>query len=141
MSILPDSRKLIDIVRHSAKQELLTRFQRVTQELKADGSIITEADLAMQKSLSEKLNKHWPDIPFLGEEMSSKDQQSVMDDSSTGFWCLDPLDGTANFVAGMPCFAISLAYLQQGETHLGIIFDPIRRECFTAQSGMGAWLR
>ena len=115
MSILPDSRKLIDIVRHSAKQELLTRFQRVTQELKADGSIITEADLAMQKSLSEKLNMFWPDIPFLGEEMTREEQQTLLSKSEQGLWVVDPIDGTTNFSLGIPFYAVSVAYIKDNQ--------------------------
>ena len=132
--------RLNQLVIDTAKQELIPRFQRTDSNLKADGTLVTAADLAIQQRIGEVLARLYPDIPFLGEEMSGADQQQVMNDSEQGFWCLDPLDGTANFVAGMPCFAISLAYINEGETRLGIIYDPLRDECFHAQTGRGAWL-
>jgi myo-inositol-1(or 4)-monophosphatase len=135
-----DIAKLKQLVIDTANEELIPRFQQTESNLKADGTLVTAADLAIQQRIGEVLAQLDPDIPLLGEEMSSAEQQRVMNQSDRGFWCLDPLDGTANFVAGMPCFAISLAYLQQGETHLGIIYDPLRNEFFHAQSGQGAWL-
>ena len=140
MSVLPNSRKLIEIIRHSAKQELLTRFQRVPQELKADGSIITEADLAMQKSLSEQLSSQWPDIPFLGEEMTKDEQQTLLSKSEQGLWVVDPIDGTTNFSLGIPFYAVSVAYIKDNQVQLGVVYDPSRDECFNAVRGEGAFL-
>jgi myo-inositol-1(or 4)-monophosphatase len=135
-----DIAKLNQLVIDTAKQELIPRFQRTDSNLKADGTLVTAADLAIQKRIGEVLARLHPEIPLLGEEMAGTEQQQVLNHSELGFWCLDPLDGTANFVAGMPCFAISLAYLQGGETRLGIVYDPLREECFYAQTGQGAWL-
>jgi myo-inositol-1(or 4)-monophosphatase len=135
-----DIEKLNQLVIDTAKQELIPRFQRTESNLKADGTLVTAADLAIQQRIGEVLSRLYPEIPLLGEEMSGAEQQQVLNHSDKGFWCLDPLDGTANFVAGMPCFAISLAYLQGGETRLGIVYDPLREECFHAQTGQGAWL-
>jgi myo-inositol-1(or 4)-monophosphatase len=115
-------------------------YRQAESNIKADGSLVTAADLAMQRRLSESLARLHPDIPFLGEEMNQGEQQKLLTDAADGIWCLDPLDGTANFVAGMPCFAVSLAYLQRGESKLGIVYDPVRQECFHAQQGHGAWL-
>lgn len=135
-----DLSRLIQLISDVANDELISRYQQSESSTKADGTLVTAADLAIQQRISTELSALYPQIPFLGEEMSIVDQQRVMASSEGGFWCLDPLDGTANFVAGMPCFALSLAYLQGGETRLGIIYDPIRQECFHAQSGQGAWL-
>jgi len=135
-----DITTLNQLVIDTAKAELLPRFQRTEHDLKADGTLVTAADLAIQRRIGEVLARLHPEIPFLGEEMSEAEQQRVLNQSEQGFWCLDPLDGTANFVAGMPCFAISLAYIHGGETRLGIIYDPLRDECFHAQTGRGAWL-
>ncbi len=55
-------------------------------------------------------------------------------------WCVDPLDGTTNYAAGVPFFSVSLALLIQGRPLLGVVYDPVRDECFTAQKGRGAWL-
>ncbi len=135
-----DIAQLTQLITDIANQELIPRYQQTESSIKADGTLVTAADLAIQQRISAALSKSYPDIPFLGEEMSADEQLQIMHESDRGFWCLDPLDGTANFVAGMPCFAISLAYLQGGETILGIIYDPIRKECFHAQTGQGAWL-
>ena len=55
-------------------------------------------------------------------------------------WCLDPLDGTSNFAAGIPYFCVSLALLSQGEVRLGMVYDPLRDECFAASRDEGAVL-
>jgi myo-inositol-1(or 4)-monophosphatase len=138
--MLPDSRQLIHIVRTSARLELLTRFERVTQELKADGSIITEADLAMQESLWQELQSAWPEIPFLGEEMPEEEQHRLLSQTDTGLWVVDPIDGTTNFSLGIPFYAVSVAYIKNNRIQLGVVYDPSRDECFHAARGEGAFL-
>lgn len=135
-----DIAQLTQLLIDTANKELIPRYQQTEISTKADGTLVTAADLAIQQRINAALAELYPDIPLLGEEMSAAEQLRVMNESASGFWCLDPLDGTSNFVAGMPCFAISLAYVQQGESRLGIIYDPIRQECFHAQAGQGAWL-
>ncbi|MCU7845696.1 MAG: inositol monophosphatase family protein [Candidatus Thiodiazotropha sp. (ex Monitilora ramsayi)] len=124
----------------TASEELIPRFQKIDSRRKIDGSLVTEADLAVQQRLTQSLNKAYPQIPLLGEEMPTETQQQILEDSPNGFWCLDPLDGTSNYVAGMPCFATSLAYIRRDEVEIGIIYDPLRDECFHAIRGEGAWL-
>ena len=135
-----DVASLRELIIEIADEEILPRFQQTESRKKADGSLVTDADLSTQRRLTERLAEMYPHIPLLGEEMSAEEQARVMTDSETGFWCLDPLDGTANYVAGMPCFATSLAYIRQGQVHIGIIYDPLRSECFHAVRGEGAWL-
>lgn len=131
---------LSEIVRTTAKHELLPRFARIHQEFKTDGSIVTEADYSMQQSLQDKLHANWPQIAFLGEEMSAREQQAILSDSSKGVWVVDPLDGTSNFSLGIPFFAVSLALILDGRIELGIVYDPVRDECFCAQRGRGSRL-
>ncbi|MGD8925266.1 MAG: inositol monophosphatase family protein [Thioalkalispiraceae bacterium] len=140
MFSLPDSRKLIDIVRKAARQELLTRFERVSQQLKADGSIITDADIAMQKCLFQQLQSNWADIPFLGEEMTREEQQQLLSQTGNGLWVVDPIDGTTNFSLGIPFYAVSVALIQNNQVQLGVVYDPARDECFNAIRGEGAFL-
>lgn len=124
-----------------ANEELLPRFQaRGGGSVKSDGSVVTEADLAVQRRLGAALQARWPDYALLGEEMPAGEQQAVMGRAGAGLWCLDPLDGTSNFAAGLPFFAVSLALLAGGETRLGWVYDPVRAECFVARRGGGAWL-
>ncbi|MGD8642085.1 MAG: inositol monophosphatase family protein [Gammaproteobacteria bacterium] len=128
------------IVRDAAQQELLHRFtsQRVDQQTKRDGSVVTEADSAMQNRLASLLQEKWPEIAFLGEEMSPDEQQQMV--RSNAVWCLDPLDGTSNFASGIPFFAVSLALIENQKQTLGLIYDPVRDECFTAIKGEGCRL-
>ena len=138
--MLPNLEQLRAVVVPLARRELLSRFTRVTAALKADGSIVTEADLALQQELRAALAARWPAIPLLGEEMAADQQLELLAQPEQPLWCLDPLDGTSNFAAGIPYFAVSLALLQQGEVRLGLVYDPLRDECFAAARGQGAWL-
>lgn len=129
------------IIKNLAEQEIMPRYNRVAFEFKADGSLVTEADTAMQQAVTEALNKYWPEYALLGEEMSEQEQQALLDSHDfQGLWVLDPLDGTSNFASAIPIFSVSLALLQQGDVRLGLIYDPVRQECFSAIKGQGAWL-
>lgn len=140
MITLPDLESLAECVRRAAREELLPRFTRVTQEHKADGSILTEADLAINARLHADLQLRWPEIAFLSEEMDADEQQALLAANDRPLWILDPLDGTSNFAAGIPFFGVSLALLHAGRIEIGLIYDPIRDECFTSRRGAGAWL-
>lgn len=139
---VPALDELRAIVASAARAELVPRFAEAERSYKADGSIVTEADLAMQQRLVETLTARWPAYDVLAEEMPTAEQAALMADSHQGggLWCLDPLDGTSNFAAGLPFFAVSLALLRDGAPVLGLVYDPIRDECFAAQRGVGAWL-
>jgi len=132
--------ELEQIIREAAKTELLPRFRHVAQQLKGDGSIVTESDLAMQQRMLDALQQLWPQTPLLGEEMSADEQQRLLENSEEGLWLLDPLDGTSNYAAGIPYFCVSLALMRNGEVELAIIYDPLRDETFSAEKGKGAWL-
>lgn len=137
---LPDIHHLIEIIKTAAQQELLPRFARIKQHFKDDGSIITEADHAMQEALYTQLHAHWQNVAFLGEEMPAADQESILRDAEQSVWVVDPLDGTSNFSVGIPFFAVSVALIRDGEIKLGVVYDPARDECFSAQRGKGAYL-
>lgn len=140
MNDTPQIEQLTALVKQAAVKEILPRFQHSDAEEKLDGSIITAADLGCQRWLSQSLHQHWPEIPLLGEEMSADEQAELMVESESGLWILDPLDGTSNFAAGFPLFSISLGLIRFGRVVQGVIYDPIRDECFYAQAGKGAWL-
>ena len=137
---LPELQTLEALLVDAAEMELLPRLHQVSAGQKADGSLITEADLSLQQRLTAALAEIYPDIPVLGEEMSAEVQQAMLEDAEHGVWCLDPLDGTRNFACGFPVFAISLALIRHGQVELGLIYDPLRRESFSAALGQGAWL-
>jgi myo-inositol-1(or 4)-monophosphatase len=136
----PDRAQLKEIIVQAAERELLPRYHQVGFACKADGSMVTEADIAMQQYIQDRLNVHWPQYKLLGEEMSEAEQRHQLQSADEGLWILDPLDGTSNFAAGLPFFSISLALLVKGQPVIGLVYDPVRKECFYAERGKGAWL-
>ena len=134
-----DLNRLQEIVIAAGREELLPRYARVERAHKADGSVLTEADLAVQERIAGQLQAHWTGTVFLGEEMAADEQQATLS-SAKPAWCLDPLDGTRNFASGIPCYSIALALLEEGAVTVGVVYDPVRDECFAASRGQGAWL-
>ncbi|MCW8901805.1 MAG: inositol monophosphatase [Gammaproteobacteria bacterium] len=135
-----DISELVSIVRNVAIEELLPRFAKVKQNKKCDGSILTEADLAVQTKIEKKLKQLDSSILFLAEEMTEQAQETILQQSGRPVWVLDPLDGTTNFAAGIPYYAVSLALIEKGQPVLAIVYDPERDECFIAEKGSGAKL-
>jgi len=134
-----DRQLLQNTVKTVTKEVLLPRFRAVERQYKNDGSIVTEADHLMQHRLSEALLELYPDSVLMGEEMTSAEQNTLFNNGKP-LWCLDPVDGTSNFAAGMPLFCVSLALICDGEITFGLVYDLTRDECFTALKGEGAWL-
>jgi len=135
-----DLKNLSQLISTAAKQELLPYFKNCKVNIKNDGSFITQADIAIQNFLQTELKKYWPEYDFFAEEMSIDEMEDFFTRNSDGFWCLDPIDGTSNFSSGLPYFSISLALIKNSKIELGIVYDPIRDECFSALKGQGAWL-
>jgi len=127
------------IIIRTADRELLPHLSTAERGEKHDGSVITAADRAMQSCLRADLAAHWPDVPLLGEEMDEAAQRRLLSSDATALWCVDPLDGTSNFAGGIPFFSVSVALLDKGRPTVGVVYDPVRRECFWAAEGEGAW--
>jgi myo-inositol-1(or 4)-monophosphatase len=136
----PELDRICRLLRTAAAAEILPRFRHVASREKADGSLVTEADLATQAAIAAELAIATPEIPLLAEEMDREEQLRRLADAEAGVWCLDPLDGTSNFACGFPLFAISLALIRGGEATIGAVLDPVRDECFCAGRGIGAFL-
>jgi myo-inositol-1(or 4)-monophosphatase len=136
----PELDGLCQLLREAATVEVMPRFRNVSARRKADGSLVTETDLAVQRHLAQELDRRFPGIPILGEEMPVPEQGRLLEAAQRGLWCLDPLDGTSNYACGFPFFAISLAFLEAGHFTLGAVLDPVRDECFCAQRDRGAFL-
>ena len=134
-----DQTQLVEMIRKAGQEELMPRFARVTSSQKADGSLVTEADLVVQKDLQQKLLDLYPGSLVLGEEMPKEEQRALIS-SGQSLWCLDPLDGTSNFAAGIPYFSISVALLEQGKIVFGLVYDPVRDEIFHADDQSPATL-
>jgi len=120
-------------------EEIMPRYLKVAHQHKGDGSLCTEADLSAQVALTKKLQAIL-NVPVLGEEMSSGEQQALWKDGHSGLWCVDPIDGTSNFVRGLPYFAVSVALLREGRSVLGVVYDPVANEIFAAEHERGAFL-
>lgn len=122
-----------------AAEEIMPRYLKVTHQRKSDGSLCTEADTASQAALTRKLQAIL-NVPVLGEEMTFEQQSGLWEAGRDGLWCIDPIDGTSNFVRGLPYFAISAALLRGGESVLGVVYDPVADEMFAAERGKGVFL-
>ncbi len=130
---------VISAVREVAKQEIMPRYLKVAQQRKSDGSLYTDADIAAQEALTYRLRRIDP-CPVVAEEMSEQQHAEQWLAGEAGLWCVDPIDGTSNFVNGLPYFAISVALMRAGRSVLGVIYDPIADEMFYGEKGRGAYL-
>lgn len=102
---------------------------------KGDIDLVTERDRASEALIIAALRQAFPDHFIYAEEGGESGQAE-----SGWAWLVDPLDGTTNYAHGFPVFAVSLAALYRGRTEVGVIYDPLRDECFTARRGAGATL-
>ncbi|MDQ6964178.1 MAG: inositol monophosphatase family protein [Mariprofundales bacterium] len=130
-----DTQYIDEIIRHAGQTILLPAFQQHTYGLmqhKTDGSMVTDVDHKSQETIRRHLERLTPSFAFIGEEMEDQRQQSLIDQRAQPCWVLDPLDGTSNFIAGMPCFAISLGLIAGEEAVAGWVYDPIADEMFAA---------
>lgn len=130
--------RAVAAVREVAASEILPRFRSVAASRKHDGSPVTDADLAAQRALADALGRIEA-VDFLGEEMEEAEQLRIWERRGR-FWCVDPVDGTGNFSAGIPYFAVSVALMEGDRPLFGTVYDPIADEAFFAVSGAGAWL-
>ena len=130
--------RAIEVVRSVAAEEILPRYRSVAAMRKDDGSVVTEADYAAQRALAHRLPL-LERIPVLGEEMPSHEQLAIYERGGR-FWCVDPLDGTSNFSAGIPFFSVSVALMEESRPVFGTVYDPIADEAFFAVREGGAWL-
>jgi myo-inositol-1(or 4)-monophosphatase len=105
--------------------------------VKPDGSMVTEADLAIQECLAAEIARAFPDDAVMGEEGG---HGSVARRRGLYAWVIDPVDGTNNFGRGLPGFSVSIGVLRNGVPFAGAVYDPIARWLFTACTGRGAWL-
>jgi myo-inositol-1(or 4)-monophosphatase len=133
---------VIEATRLVAQSEVLERFRSLDPQrhgrLKADGTQLSHADEAAQAALAGHL-RAIADLPFLGEEMAAQEQARVWA-SGERLWCVDPVDGTTNFLQGLPNFAVSVALIERGRSTLGVVYNPVSDELFAAQRGGGATL-
>jgi myo-inositol-1(or 4)-monophosphatase len=109
-------------------------FRNVTGHRKADRSWVTEADVAIERALVTRIAARYPDHGIIGEEQTRR----ALDHEY--LWALDPLDGTAVFLAGLPLWGVSIGLLRHGQPFLGVIYFPLLDDCYWATAGAQAFL-
>jgi myo-inositol-1(or 4)-monophosphatase len=105
---------------------------------KGDINLVTEADIAAENLIIERIQSYYPQHEILAEE--SGEVVLVSGKRSEWKWIIDPLDGTTNYAHGYPCFAVSIGLEYAGELVIGVVYDPMRDEMFAAERGQGATL-
>jgi myo-inositol-1(or 4)-monophosphatase len=134
-------RKYLDAARQAALlaaavlEEWRTRF-RVMEKGRFD--LVTDADLASQRTIQDYLLERFPGHGFLGEEEGAAKGRPAPDAPPT--WIIDPIDGTTNYVHDVPFYCVSIGLEIGGELVVGVVYDPRQREMFAAAAGAGAWL-
>lgn len=102
---------------------------------KGRGDFVSIADQQAEQIIRTTLAEKYPDHAILGEEYGSMSEQT-----SEYQWIIDPLDGTANFIHGLPHFSISIGLLKRGTPEIGLVYNPITDDLYTAAKGEGAQL-
>ncbi|MCH9697880.1 MAG: inositol monophosphatase [Gammaproteobacteria bacterium] len=140
----PQLSELTDIVRDAGQTLLIPGFDNISHSRKEDGGIVTKIDTETQEYLSHRLKNLVPGSLVLGEEMTDAQHNALLEHYQSqpdlGLWIIDPLDGTRNYAAGIPVFCVSVAWYHNGQVVLGVVYDPMRDECFAAEYSRGAWL-
>ena len=136
--------ELMDYMREAAEGEILPRFRSVTSDsirakTMAD-DIVTDADIASERVISERLKARLPDITIIGEEAVSEDGSILAKLADADLAAvIDPVDGTWHFAHGTPMFGSILAIVSGGQTIAGIIHYPVLGDFLVARPGQGAW--
>ena len=132
-------RKVCEYAARTGGRILRDMLGKVDVREKGRADLVTDADFAAQRAIRDIVIGAYPDHAFLGEESDAN--ETVVATDSCGFrWIVDPLDGTTNFVHGVPLFASSVALARGKEVICGTVYNPMLEECFTAALGEGAYL-
>ena len=128
--------KEIKVIKKAIKKACKKFLSDFHVERKAKGAFdyVTESDLACEKYLTKVIKKHFPKDNFLTEEFS---HDGTLKDRT---WIIDPIDGTINFMQGLPIYGLQLAFYDRGETQFAFIALPTAKELYFAQNGCGAYL-
>jgi len=128
----------MELAARKTARKMLRDFNEVEHlqvSRKGPADFVSQADLTAEATLREELGRMRPDYGFIteeGEDVKSKDGQH--------YWVIDPLDGTTNFLHGLPHFAISIAIKTDKEITAGLILDPVKDEMFWAEKGGGSFM-
>ncbi len=123
-----------------AGRVLAERFGRALEITnKSELDLVTESDLASERLIIDRIKTHYPRHAILAEE-SGASEPADREKESDWRWIIDPLDGTTNYAHGYPCFCVSIGLENKGRMEIGVVYDPMRDEMFTAERGRGAAL-
>lgn len=137
---------IASLLREAARAEILPRFRRLAAgDIRAKSGpldLVTEADEAAERMIAPELSKRFPQALILGEEAAAADP-SLLEAMAQAELCfvIDPVDGTANFAAGVPLFGVMVAAIRNGETIAGWIHDPMGDDTVIGLRGEGAWVQ
>jgi myo-inositol-1(or 4)-monophosphatase len=127
--------KDIERLARQAGRILHAGYQKEHQvEYKGVIDLVTEVDHQSEEYLLDQIQQKFPDHRILAEE------SGLAEGSGEHLWYIDPLDGTVNYAHHIPIFSVSIAYAHAGKMKLGVVYDPMRDELFSAERGQGAWL-
>ncbi len=118
--------------------ELMARRDKREVSEKSPKNLVTDADIAAQQTIRAVLEHSFPGYAFVGEEQGENDPPEAVRRNESGAppcWIVDPLDGTVNFVHRLQNFAVSIGLFAAGKMRLGVIYDPVYQELFTAIDG------
>jgi fructose-1,6-bisphosphatase/inositol monophosphatase family enzyme len=141
-----DLDRLAGILREAGRREVMPRFRRLAQgDIRAKdtpGDLVTEADEAAERFICSELARAFPGAVLVGEEATAREPSLLrrLPEAELAF-VIDPIDGTLNYAADLPLFAVMAAAIVKGETVAAVIHDPIVDDCAIALRGEGAWLR
>ena len=134
--ILNDMKKIITIAKQAGKAIMQIYQKDFKVEVKEDRSPLTEADLASHHLICDKLSKLYPDIPILSEESA---ENFTLANENTCYWCVDPLDGTKEFIKRNGEFTVNIALVEHGVPVLGVVFVPVLDVLYAGCRQSGAW--
>jgi fructose-1,6-bisphosphatase/inositol monophosphatase family enzyme len=140
LSLIDRVSALVDQV---GAEQVLPRYQALAEgeiEEKSPGELVTIADREAEDALARGLAAILPEARFVGEEVCARDPSLLERLGEGRVWIVDPIDGTANFAAGRPPFAIMVALLDQGEIVASWMHDPLSGRIAAAERGSGAWI-
>lgn len=132
---------LVNIATQAAREagdiimQYADRLDRLKVHEKSPNNLVSEADVKAEQAIIHIIHKAYPSHGIIAEESGVNKQ-----DSADFTWIIDPLDGTSNFVRGLPHFAVSIAVEHKGKIEHGVVYDPVRKECYQASRGRGAQL-
>jgi myo-inositol-1(or 4)-monophosphatase len=127
----------IEAVLRAGEAQMARFGQDIRVEKKGAIDLVTEIDLAIERDFRAMIAERFPDHEVLGEEFGAAGDR---DRRPRFCWVFDPIDGTTNYAHGLPIFCSSLALEVDGQPIVAAIYDPNRKELFTAERGQGAWL-